>query len=171
MMTTPAAALRRIQMLYRRAGVTLPADTKLVTRPSRWGNPFPVETSTVAGRLAAVTRWACWLAGDGPGAIVTGSTSYARRTVLTDLGELTGFSVACACPLPEYPIHPDVRPIHPDVCHGAALLWLANPGRRDQLPGSVRELVSAVPALLTVAALTQAHQPQPPVPTSPPPTD
>ncbi|MEV5944652.1 DUF4326 domain-containing protein [Streptomyces sp. NPDC051994] len=102
-----------------------PDNTVIVTRPSRFGNPF-----TIAGAiewLGAETpeqaREDChmafrsWVRGSdqwwmGPEAAAT------RKRLLDGLHELRGKNLACYCPLPE--------PGEPDHCHAAVLLRLAN---------------------------------------------
>ncbi len=51
-MTTPM----RIQM-SRRKGSRLPANTKVVARPTRWGNPFPALAPTAEARGDAVQKF------------------------------------------------------------------------------------------------------------------
>ncbi len=77
---------RRIQ-LQRRKGWRKPAGTVVVSRPTRWGNPFPV---TEGNRAAAVESYRCWLPTSG-----------------LDLTPLRGKDLACWCP-PDQPCHADV---------------------------------------------------------------
>lgn len=74
-------------------GIALPANTKSVARPSRFGNPFR-SAPTPAARAEAVTKYREYLA---------------RTPQLIDAArdELTGFNLACYCPL-DGPCHRDV---------------------------------------------------------------
>jgi hypothetical protein len=77
---------KRVQA--RRAGVT---NYRLVTRATRWGNPFPVPPHT---REQSLAKYAAWL-----------------RTKLADepdfLEPLRGYDLGCTC-APELPCHVDV---------------------------------------------------------------
>jgi hypothetical protein len=77
---------RRIR-LQRRAGWRKPAGAIVVSRPTRWGNPFPVVHGD---RAAAVERYRAWL-----------------PTSDLDLTELRGRDLCCWCPAEE-PCHADV---------------------------------------------------------------
>lgn len=79
--------------VQQRRGVALPAGTKSVARPSRWGNPFRCAP-TPAARAEAVDRYAAWIM---------------TRPDLLDAArrELAGFNLACYCPL-DSPCHRDV---------------------------------------------------------------
>ncbi len=70
--------LRRIQ-LSRRKGWRKPTGTIVVSRPTRWGNPFPVIDGD---RAAAVEQYRRWLPTSG-----------------LDLTPLRGKDLACWCPL------------------------------------------------------------------------
>lgn len=89
---------RRIQR-RRVKGWRKPPGAVVVTRPSRWGNPYPVEQY---GRAEAVRLYREWLTAQ-PGLIL-----LARR-------ELAGRDLACWC-----------KPDQP--CHADVLLALANGG-------------------------------------------
>ena len=65
----------------------------VVSRPSRWGNPFPVDGDAVPDRAASVARYRAWAATDPP--------------ELADVEELRGADLACWCPL-DGPCHADV---------------------------------------------------------------
>lgn len=80
-------------------GRALPAHTRSVARPTRWGNPIRAAASRDA-RAAAVAEYAVWLAG--------------RAELLAAAAELTGFNLACYCPLDQ-------------PCHRDVLLDIANP--------------------------------------------
>jgi hypothetical protein len=76
----------------RRKGTRLPAGVVVVTRPTKWGNPHPLEL----GRAEAVRRYRDdLLAGR-----LKVSVDDVRR-------ELRGRDLACYCPLGE-PCHADV---------------------------------------------------------------
>jgi len=66
----------------------------LVSRPRKWGNPFPVEEKTKTGHAAAVEKFRRHLI-DNPHLI-----AEARY-------ELAGWDLACAC-APGWPCHADV---------------------------------------------------------------
>ena len=76
----------------RRKGARLPPDAVVVTRPTKWGNPHPLEM----GRDEAVRRYRDDLFA-GRLAI---SVEDARR-------ELRGRDLACYCPL-DQPGHADI---------------------------------------------------------------
>jgi Domain of unknown function (DUF4326)/SprT-like family len=100
----------------RHAGQPLPRRTVLVTRASRYGNPFLVATH---GLDEAIRLHREWLGGDGPDTISIGTGSlgltlmYSRGKVLESLPHFAGWDLACNCP--------DGQPCHADV-----LLELAN---------------------------------------------
>jgi len=76
----------------RRKGSRLPPDVVVVTRPTKWGNPHPLEL----GRAEAVRRYReDLLAG------------RLRVTVDDVRRELRGRDLACYCPL-DGPCHADV---------------------------------------------------------------
>ena len=105
---------KRIQ-LSRRRGYKKPVGAIVVSRPSKWGNPFKVgqadpflTTNTMTlGRVVAVYR--LYLLGGylGPG-----------RTEANAYRELRGKDLACWCPPP--------KPGDADLCHAAVLLEIAN---------------------------------------------
>ena len=82
---------RRFQR-SRRAGARLPEGVIVVTRPTKWGNPHPLDL----GRAEAVRRFEADLLAGG----LRVSVEDARR-------ELRGRDLACYCPLDE-PCHADV---------------------------------------------------------------
>ncbi|MDH2424796.1 DUF4326 domain-containing protein [Sphaerisporangium sp. TRM90804] len=115
----------RIQ-LRRTAGWRKPPGAVVVSRPSRFGNPFTVGGScddplyrnavingsplarqgVVEDRAHAVALYAFWLMAKVP---------YTQADIRRELG---GRDLACWCPLPE--------PGQPDYCHAAVLLKIAN---------------------------------------------
>ena len=82
---------RRLQR-SRRKGARLPAGTLVVSRPTKWGNPYPLSL----GREEAVRRYRDdLLAGRLP------------VTVQDVREQLRGRDLACYCP-PDEPCHADV---------------------------------------------------------------
>ncbi len=94
---------RRVQVTWRHKGGRKPDNVVYVGRPSRWGNPFPVEAH---GRRAAVNRYRLWAA------------DRAGRDPRW-LAPLAGKTLACYCPLDQ-------------ECHADVLLELLQtpPGHR-----------------------------------------
>lgn len=92
-MSTP----QRVQ-LSRRKGWRKPGNTVVVARPSKWGNPYSVETY---GRHAAVGMFRLY--------VVSVLDIEQMRT------ELAGKNLACWCPLDQ-------------PCHADVLLRIANGG-------------------------------------------
>lgn len=82
---------RRLQR-SRRKGSRLPVDAVVVTPPTRWGNPHPLEL----GRAEAVRRYREDLCA---GRLAVSVEDVKR--------ELRGRDLACYCPLEE-PCHADV---------------------------------------------------------------
>ena len=119
-----SAEPKRIQR-QRTRGWRLPEGAVVVSRPSKWGNPFKVgEKITRDSPL-----WP-YIAGTVPGG-AQGMTSLtplmAEQVVaayqdwlieqphlMLNLDELAGRDLACWCPIPE--------PGEPDHCHAAVLL-------------------------------------------------
>ena len=88
----------RVQMSRQRPWLADHPDAIIVTRPSRWGNPF---TADAFGAEGAVQRFERMI----------------RRQLSIDphlLDDLRGKDLACWCPIGESP------------CHGDVLLKLAN---------------------------------------------
>ncbi|HEX2382934.1 MAG TPA: DUF4326 domain-containing protein [Acidimicrobiales bacterium] len=83
----------------RRKGARLPPAVVVVTRPTKWGNPYPLEL----GRPEAVRRYREDLFAGRLGV----SVEDVER-------ELRGRDLACYCPLDE-------------PCHADVLLEVANP--------------------------------------------
>ncbi len=120
---------QRLQ-LSRRKGYRKPEGAVVVSRPSRFGNPFTIADALEAewadtvekARAVAVRFFGYWL-GDtlygGPGPEGTPWSASARDRILADLPTLRGKDLLCWCPLP--------APGEPDWCHGAVLLRLSNP--------------------------------------------
>jgi hypothetical protein len=115
---------QRIQ-LRRTKGWRKPTGAVVVSRPSRWGNPYRWQnvpaTHEVDGETFAVSdverrRWAVLFfraqIEDGMGILPAPSMEEVRN-------ELAGKDLACWCPLTQ----PDGRPM---PCHADVLLELAN---------------------------------------------
>jgi hypothetical protein len=92
----------RVQ-LRRTKGWRKPSGVVVVSRPSRWGNPFTLED----GRDAAVGRFAAALSDRLAGALGPASPmqGYPEDDVIR--AELVGRDLACWCPL-DQPCHADV---------------------------------------------------------------
>jgi len=99
----------------------------IVSRPSRFGNPFLIKDAIEAEmgepRSACAANYGEWLRVGTEGGWYeetyrVGSQVFDRRRVLADLHLLRGKDLACTCPLPE--------PGQPDHCHASVLLDLAN---------------------------------------------
>jgi hypothetical protein len=104
-MTTP----QRIQS-KRTKGWHRPANAVIVTRNSRWGNPFRVDDYTAAGhteaeaRALAVDDYAAWLDGTRHHDLKPAQ----RARIRAELHTLRGHDLACTCPLDGLPCHGDV---------------------------------------------------------------
>lgn len=114
---------KRIQ-LRRTKGWRKPADAIVVSRPSKWGNPFTVEAAIEAGyvqqdgpdaRAFLVQCFKDWLANSPFGETWwMGPESDLRRdAILANIRELRGKDLCCWCAAD--------RPCHADI-----LLELAN---------------------------------------------
>ncbi|MCX4778131.1 DUF4326 domain-containing protein [Streptomyces sp. NBC_01264] len=111
----------------RTRGWRKPENAVIVSRPSRYGNPFTIQDAIDAGvtdpRRAAAINFAEWLRVGTAGSWYSptyriGRQIFDRRRILNGLADLRGRDLACTCPLP--------KPGQPDLCHGAVLLALAN---------------------------------------------
>lgn len=91
---------KRIQQ-SRRRGWRLPENAKIVTRGTRWGNPYRNTTNTEEGQWAAVTLYRHWLMGNN---IVMDRTPPSIEEIQR---ELRGKDLACWCK-PGEPCHADV---------------------------------------------------------------
>lgn len=83
----------RIQ-LSRRKGWRIPANTIVVARPTKWGNPF--RASTLEERKVAVAKYRAWL-----------KTPEGKELVREAKRVLPGHNLACWCSL-DGPCHADV---------------------------------------------------------------
>jgi hypothetical protein len=87
---------KRIRFIWFDGG-TLPFGAKLVTRPSRWGNPFhPDVPGDPASHAAAVAKFRAWVMAPEQDQL----RAAARR-------ELAGHDLACECKI-GLPCHADV---------------------------------------------------------------
>ncbi|MEU6543937.1 DUF4326 domain-containing protein [Streptomyces sp. NPDC046859] len=111
MTTTP----RRIQR-RRTKGWRLPDNAVIVSRPSRFGNPFTIKDAIEAEwsnpHSACTENFAEWLRVGTEGGWYSetyriGKQVFDRRRILADLHLLRGKDLACTCP-PDKPCHADV---------------------------------------------------------------
>ncbi|MDX2702188.1 DUF4326 domain-containing protein [Streptomyces sp. PA03-6a] len=123
---------KRIQR-RRVKGWRKPDNCVVVSRPSRFGNPFTIKDAIAAEmtdpRSAVTQFYSEWLRVGTEGhwyqeTYRIGRQVFDRRRILADLHLLRGKDLACTCPLPE--------PGQPDHCHAAVLLQLANPTKEAQ---------------------------------------
>jgi Domain of unknown function (DUF4326) len=98
LMTTP----KRIQ-LSRTKGWRKPPDAAVVSRPTKYGNPFPVINGDYA---AACAQHRAWVTDPRAQPIRCGSKTFAPPTP-ADLASLRGKDLCCWCPL-DGPCHADV---------------------------------------------------------------
>ncbi|RYJ29377.1 phage protein [Streptomyces sp. L-9-10] len=110
----------------RTKGWRKPDNCVIVTRPSRFGNPFTLagamewlgaETPEQARETCALA-FKSWVSGSDDW-WMGAEAAATRKRLVEALPELRGKDLACYCPLPE--------PGAPDHCHAAVLLALANP--------------------------------------------
>lgn len=87
----------------RRKGAQLPANTKCVTRPGPFGNPYKVGNPGIRTNADAVIAFKNWIWRTPEG------EAMARKAKR----ELRGFNLACFCPLDK-------------PCHADELLRIAN---------------------------------------------
>lgn len=92
---------KRIQ-LSRKRGWKLPPNTVVVSRPSKWGNPWRVGVGSIVHRDGAVLEFERGLAREHNGRPANGLPSIAQIKT-----ELRGKNLACWCPL-DQPCHADV---------------------------------------------------------------
>lgn len=124
---TPCRIQRRRTAGWTLAGATNnPLGAVIVSRPSRFGNPFTIQAAIEAEwsnpRRAVTANFAEWLRIGTKGGWYEetyriGHQVFDRRRILAELHTLHGRDLACTCPLPE--------PGQPDHCHAAVLLALA----------------------------------------------
>jgi len=111
-MTTP----KRVQRTRKKGG-GMPKGAVYVGRPGMFGNVF---AASLFGNKNATDFFRNWLNGTANKYLSVPE----REKVLENLPLLKGKDLACWCPLPE--------PGHPDHCHAAVLLKLANPELKDE---------------------------------------
>jgi hypothetical protein len=100
---------RRIR-LQRTRGWRKPAGAVVVSRPTKWGNPYRVgkhEGGLTRSEAVSTFRSQLRFSNTAP--------FPAMRAALSDL---RGKDLACWCPLP--------KDGQPDLCHGAVLMEIAN---------------------------------------------
>lgn len=124
----PARIQRKRTPGWRLADATSnPNGAVIVSRPSRFGNPFTIKDAIDAEmadpRSAVTNLYREWLRVGAEGGWYEetyriGRQVFDRRRILDDLHLLRGKDLACTCPLPE--------PGQPDLCHAAVLLSLAS---------------------------------------------
>lgn len=108
----------RVQ-LSRKKGFRLPPNTRVVARPSKWGNPFKIGTHTAIAE--GINGWS------GPTIRTVEEAVAAYREWMSphaDLvrADLAGKNLACWCPLDK-------------PCHADVLLELANLPAADAAQG------------------------------------
>lgn len=97
----------------RTKGWRKPENCVIVTRPSRFGNPFTVADAIEAEyedpQRACVSHFTAWVEGhdDYQDVYVVGGRRYDRRLIREHLSDLRGKDLACSCK-PEDPCHVDV---------------------------------------------------------------
>lgn len=94
--------------IQHRRYTALPPNTRLVARPSRFGNPFKIGENGMT-RSEAIAMFRRWIEGERPDV-----EPERRQRLLASLRELKGKDLACYCPPGE-------------ECHADLLLELANP--------------------------------------------
>jgi hypothetical protein len=92
----------RIQ-LSRKKGWRKPAGAVVVSRPTRYGNPYDWR---IHGQQEAVNLYRQWVTGPHAQPIRCGTVSY-RPPAPATLAAITGRDLACWCPL-DQPCHADV---------------------------------------------------------------
>lgn len=102
--------------LSRAKGWRKPAGAVVVSRPSRWGNPFTIEWARIGddkmpedrARAMVVSCYRWWLTDDAWASQFRSDVLPARRTwILEHLHELTGKDLCCWCYL-DHSCHADV---------------------------------------------------------------
>lgn len=127
-MATPRRIQRRRTPGWSLADATVnPNGAVIVSRPSRFGNPFTIHNAIEIGyaephRICTVL-YREWLRVGTEGGWYEetyriGRQIFDRRRVLAELHLLRGKDLACTCPLPAEG--------EPDHCHARVLIDLAN---------------------------------------------
>jgi hypothetical protein len=105
---------------------TNPLGAVIVSRPSRFGNPFTIKDAVEAEyanpHRVCAELYGEWLRVGTEGGWYEetyriGRQTFDRKRVLAELHTLRGKDLACTCPLPQ--------PGQPDHCHAAVLIELA----------------------------------------------
>jgi len=105
---------KRVQ-LSRQAGWKKPAGAVVVSRPSRWGNPYKLEQLRKENPALSEQRVRERMIAAFEKALRGGKLAFSVEDVRR---ELRGKSLCCWCPLPS--------PGEQDACHAAVLLAIAN---------------------------------------------
>lgn len=108
-----------VEQLKRTKGWRKPPNSVVVSRPSRWGNPFGVKSCIEVGfaetpeqaRESCAKYFRLWLAGHSEG-YVHGHDDR-RQWILDHVHELAGKTLLCWCP-------------QPGPCHAQVLAELAD---------------------------------------------
>lgn len=114
---SPPRRPQRVQ-LSRRAGFRLPYGTKVVSRPSRFGNPFVVGVDGNGNRGDVVWRFRAHLERRRTHPVLDQIWAYPSDDEIRT--ELAGWDLACWCPLTNDSDSGD------DHCHADVLLRFAN---------------------------------------------
>jgi len=100
---------KRIQR-KRTKGWQMPENAVYVGRPTKWGNPFPVNDPLLPHglditqrRQMIVEEYRKWLTGNSSPA----NLAVRKATILANLEVLRGIDLVCWCPL-DRPCHADV---------------------------------------------------------------
>ena len=91
---------KRLQQ-KRTKGRRKPPNSVVISRPSKWGNPFKIDAEHDRAAVAAMFR--AWIQSNDPRA----------EKMRAEIGELRGKNLLCFCPVP-------------GACHGDVLLESAN---------------------------------------------
>jgi hypothetical protein len=96
-------AMKTPQRIYRKNYLEkLPEGSKLVGRPTRWGNPYDINEDRTAAEAVKLFRDDLLA-----GTLRTGKKRQWHITVFDVRRELKGFDLACYCDL-DAPCHADV---------------------------------------------------------------
>lgn len=118
----PVEGPKRIQMTRNKPWRKDNPHAVIVSRPSKWGNPFTIHGAIEAGynepARVAVKAFEDWLSGDPWACGYLDVYEARRQAILDSIKELRGKDLACWCPLDQ-------------PCHADVLLRVAN---SDQVP-------------------------------------
>ena len=108
MLTPSKTSTTMPKRIQHRLYTSLPPNTRLVARPTRFGNPFKIGLDGMT-RCDAIAMFRRWIDGELPE-----FEPERRQRLLASLHELRGKDLACYCKAGE-------------ECHADVLLELANP--------------------------------------------